>query len=49
LRANTLDALQSDFVRTTRAKGLHPQAVFIWQVLRNALISTVTLLGLRVA
>jgi peptide/nickel transport system permease protein len=49
LRATILDILQSDYVRTARAKGLKPRTVFFQHVLRNSLISTVTLLGLRVA
>ncbi|MCJ7623856.1 MAG: ABC transporter permease [Anaerolineaceae bacterium] len=49
LRANMLDILQSDYVRTAHAKGLKPRTVFVRHVLRNSLISTVTLLGLRVA
>lgn len=49
LRAVVLDVLQADYVRTARAKGLPARTVFIRHVLRNSLISTVTLLGLRVA
>ncbi len=49
LRAAILEVLQSDYVRTARAKGLSSRTVFIWHVLRNSLISTVTLLGLHVA
>lgn len=49
LRATILDILLSDYVRTARSKGLRPQTVFFRHVLRNSLISTVTLLGLRVA
>jgi peptide/nickel transport system permease protein len=49
LRATILDVLQSDYVRTANAKGLKFKAVFFRHVLRNSLISTVTLLGLRVA
>ena len=49
LRANILDILQSDYVRTARAKGLKPRTIFLRHVMRNSLISTVTLLGLRVA
>jgi peptide/nickel transport system permease protein len=49
LRATILDVLQSDYVRTANAKGLKFSAVFSRHVLRNSLISTVTLLGLRVA
>ncbi len=49
LRAAILEVLQSDYVRTANAKGLKAHTVFMWHVLRNSLISTVTLLGLRVA
>ena len=49
LRATILDVLQSDYVRTANAKGLKYTTVFFRHVLRNSLISTVTLLGLRVA
>ena len=49
LRANILDILQSDYVRVANAKGLKPTTVFFRHVLRNSMISTVTLLGLRVA
>lgn len=49
LRATILDILLSDHVRTARAKGLPRQTVFLRHVLRNSMISTVTLLGLRVA
>jgi peptide/nickel transport system permease protein len=49
LRANILDILLSDYVRTAHAKGLKPRTVFFRHVLRNSMISTVTLLGLRVA
>jgi peptide/nickel transport system permease protein len=49
LRATILDVLQSDYVRTANAKGLRFVTVFSRHVLRNSLISTVTLLGLRVA
>lgn len=46
-RADMLDTLGKDFVTTARAKGL-PERVVIWKhVLRNALISTVTMIGLR--
>ncbi|CAN5716144.1 ABC transporter permease [soil metagenome] len=49
LRAVLLNVLQSDYVRTAHAKGLTFRTVFTWHVLRNSLISTVTLVGLRVA
>jgi peptide/nickel transport system permease protein len=48
LRASILEALVSDYVRTARAKGLREQAVVTAHVLRNALIPTLTLLGLSI-
>lgn len=48
LRASLLEALNADYVRTARAKGLTERAVVYAHVLRNALIPTVTLLGLSV-
>ncbi len=46
LRDSILAALRSDHVRVARAKGLRGQVVLMRHVLRNALISTVTLIGL---
>ena len=48
LRTSILEAMGSDYVRTARAKGLRERAVVSAHVLRNALIPTVTLLGLSV-
>jgi peptide/nickel transport system permease protein len=48
LRASILEALGSDYVRTARAKGLRERAIVTAHVLRNALIPTLTLLGLSV-
>jgi peptide/nickel transport system permease protein len=49
LRGNILDAINEDFVRTARAKGLTPRRVLIKHVLRNSLIPIVTLFGLDFA
>lgn len=47
VRASLLEVLAEDYVRTGRAKGLGEAAV-VWQhALRNALIPTVTVLGLE--
>jgi peptide/nickel transport system permease protein len=46
LRSSILDVLRADYVKTARAKGLAEQAVITAHVLRNALIPTVTLLGI---
>jgi ABC-type dipeptide/oligopeptide/nickel transport system permease component len=48
-RAAMLEALQADFVRTARAKGLATRGVVVGHVLRNALPPIVTVLGLSVA
>ncbi len=46
LRANMLDAMNEDYVRTARAKGLGERRVMTRHVLRNSLIPIVTLFGL---
>jgi peptide/nickel transport system permease protein len=46
-RADMLDVLPREFVRTARAKGLPPRAVILRHALRNALLSSVTMIGLR--
>jgi peptide/nickel transport system permease protein len=48
LRANMLDAMDDDHVRTARAKGLSERQVMTRHVLRNSLIPIVTLFGLDV-
>ncbi|HUG17011.1 MAG TPA: ABC transporter permease [Thermomicrobiales bacterium] len=47
LRSSILDALQADYVKTARAKGLPEKTVLTRHVLRNALIPYVTLLGIH--
>ena len=49
LRSSLLAALGDDYVRTGRAKGLSERNVVIGHALRNALIPTVTVLGLTFA
>jgi peptide/nickel transport system permease protein len=49
LRSSILDAMGEDYVRTATAKGLAGWVVFLRHILRNGLISTVTLLGLNLA
>src|SRR3954467_478736 len=49
LRANMLDIQNEDYVRTARAKGLSPRSVLIRHVLRNSLITFVSLFGLDFA
>ena len=45
-RAALLDVAELDFVRTARAKGLGERAVIYRHALRNALIPTLTIVGL---
>ena len=45
-RSAMLDALNADFVRTARAKGLSEWIVTIKHALRNALIPVITVVGL---
>jgi ABC-type dipeptide/oligopeptide/nickel transport system permease component len=47
-RASMLEILHEDFVRTARAKGLAEGVVVYRHALRNALIPTVTIIGLQV-
>lgn len=49
LRANILETLDEDYVRTARAKGLPERQIMIKHVLRTSLISVVTLWGLDFA
>jgi peptide/nickel transport system permease protein len=46
LRSNMLDAMNEDYVRTARAKGLSERKVMTRHVLRNSLIPITTLFGL---
>jgi peptide/nickel transport system permease protein len=47
LRSALLDTLDSDYVRTARAKGLSRRAVVLRHALRNAAIPVLTILGLQ--
>jgi peptide/nickel transport system permease protein len=47
LRSGIINLLDSDFVRTARAKGLTNRTVLVGHVLRNALVSTVSIFGLQ--
>jgi ABC-type dipeptide/oligopeptide/nickel transport system permease component len=46
-RSTMLDVLRQDFVRTARAKGLVERGVVLRHALRNALIPTVTVVGVQ--
>ena len=47
LRSALIDTLDSDYVRTARAKGLSRRAVTVRHALRNAAIPVLTILGLQ--
>ena len=47
LRSQVILTMRSDYVRTARAKGLPERLVLFRHVLRNALLSTVTIFGLQ--
>lgn len=46
-RASMLEVLESDYVRTARAKGLNERRVVYKHALRNAVIPVVTVVGLQ--
>jgi peptide/nickel transport system permease protein len=49
IRANVLETLNEDYVRTARAKGAPESRVMIKHVLRNAMLPVVTMLGMDIA
>ena len=46
VRSSMLNVLREDYVRTARAKGLHERVVIYKHALRNALIPTITVIGI---
>ena len=49
IRANVMETMNEDFVRTARAKGAPENQVMRSHVLRNALLTVVTILGLDIS
>jgi len=49
LRASLLQVLESDYVTTARSKGLPERRVIARHALRNAVVSTVAVLGVNIA
>lgn len=49
LRSSLLEVIHADYVRTARSKGLSEQLIFGRHVLRNAFISTASLVGVMLA
>lgn len=48
-RSSMLEVIRQDYVRTARAKGLSQRTVITRHALRNALIPTITVLGIQLA
>lgn len=49
LRAALIDTIKADYVDTARAKGLRGREVFLRHILPNSLISTISIIGVRVS
>jgi len=49
LRATLIDTMKADYVDTARAKGLSRTQVFRRHILRNSLISTISVVGVRIS
>ena len=48
MRSSAIDTLAQDYIRTARAKGLPERLVLARHLLRNSLITVITLLGLSI-
>jgi peptide/nickel transport system permease protein len=49
LRAALIDVMRQDYIRTARAKGVRARAVVVRHGVRNAMLPTVTVIGLATA
>ena len=49
LRANLIEVMQANYIRTARAKGVPPGRLFFRHQLRNAILPVVTVLGPAIA
>lgn len=49
VRTSMLEEINQDYVNTARSKGLAPSTVVLKHVLRNALLPTITIVGLKFA
>jgi peptide/nickel transport system permease protein len=49
LRAALIDTMKADYVDTARAKGLRRHEIFLRHVMPNSLISTISIIGVRVS
>ncbi len=46
MRSEMIETMQSDYIRTAKAKGLHPFSVVTGHGIRNAMLPIVTIMGL---
>jgi len=49
LRASLIDSLEAEYVATARSKGIPERRVMLRHAVRNAIISSVSILGLQIA
>src|SRR5207253_1531574 len=49
LRSSLIDSLEADYVMTARSKGIPERRVLYLHGVRNAIVSSVTILGLEIA
>ena len=49
MRSSMLEIVNSDFIRTAKAKGLPPTRIFLRHQLRNAILPVITVLGPSIA
>ena len=49
LRSSLIDSLEADYVTTARSKGIRERRVLARHAVRNAIISSVSILGLQIA
>lgn len=48
VRGGMLEVMNQDYIRTARAKGLHEKSIVIRHGMKNALLPTITVLGLQI-
>ena len=48
IRANVMETMNEDYVRTARAKGASERRVLVQHVLRNSMLPVVTILGMDI-
>jgi len=49
IRSETIEIINSNYVRTAKAKGLSPKMVYFKHAFKNVLVTVITLIGMRFA